>query len=130
MKQHLTRFVAVGLFSTCVSYCIFIIALRVFGVNYLLSSVISFVMTVFFSFLLNKNWTFEYGKAKSRKTVVYYYLVYVTSQLINLAILRVLVGEFGMMPEVASILAIGVAACNNFVGTKFFVFRGVKPSVK
>lgn len=121
MKQNLIRFIIVGIFSTCLSYSIFLVALKIFHIHYILSSIISFVSTVCISFMINKNWTFEFDG--SNKRIVRYFGLYTSSLLVNLSVLRFGVEVLGFYPEIANIGAIGVAACINFVGARFFVFK-------
>lgn len=123
IKKQFLRFIVVGLVSTSISYSAFFIALRLFFVQYLLSSCIGFVVGVFVGFSLNKNWTFSSKTIQSKKIIIGYFSVYVVSLLINLIFLRVTVGEFSMMPEISNFLAICITTCTNFIGIKFFVFK-------
>ena len=78
---------------------------------------------VFVGFFLNKNWTFTANEVKAEKIVIHYFAVYIVSLGINLLFLRITVGSFEMVPELAYFLAICITTCTNFIGTKFFVFK-------
>lgn len=79
IKKQFLRFIVVGLVSTSISYSAFFIALRLFFVQYLLSSCIGFVVGVFVGFSLNKNWTFSSKTIQSKKIIIGYFSVYVLS---------------------------------------------------
>jgi len=123
IKKQFLRFITVGLICTVISYISFFVALRFFSINYLISSCLSFMAGVFVGFFLNKNWTFTSGEVQTKKIIIHYFTVYIISLGINLLFLRITVGGFGMMPELAYFLAIGITTCTNFIGTKFFVFK-------
>lgn len=123
IKKQFLRFITVGLLCTTISYITFFVALRFFSINYLISSCLSFIAGIFVGFFLNKNWTFTSEDVQSKKIIIYYFTVYIISLGINLLFLRITVGGFGIMPEIAYFLGIGITTCTNFIGTKFFVFK-------
>ncbi len=123
LKKQFVRFIIVGSLATSLSYSVFLIALRVFDINYLIAACLGFVFGVLLGFLLNKNWTFDAKNEKSKKTAFSYFAVYIFSLIISLLFLKVMVDSVGLSPELSNFLGIGVSTFTNFSGTKFFVFK-------
>lgn len=121
--EQFLRFITVGLITTTISYGVFLAALKLFFINYLISSCISFLSGVFLGYFFNKRWTFDSKKSESKKVILNYFLVYFLSLFISLIFLKISVDFFKIIPELAYIISIGITTCTNFIGIKFFVFR-------
>ena len=118
--QQLTRFLIIGCIATIISYSVFLICLRIFGIHYLIANIISFVAGISAGYPLNKIWTF---KSDSQKKFHHYLAVYLTSLFISLIFLKITVDFIGIIPEIAILLSLVITTCTNFVGTKFLVFK-------
>ena len=72
--------------------------------------------------MFNKDWTFQYQNITAKEPLQYITL-YSTSLLLGLALLRVLVNNLNIIPEIANVIVIGFTTTTNFLGLKFWVFR-------
>ena len=116
------KFVNVGLLSTFFNYSCFYILFSFLSFNYLLSSATGYLFGVFIGFMFNKGWTFQYQNITTKEPLQYITL-YSTSLLLGLALLRVLVNNLNIIPEIANVIVIGFTTTTNFLGLKFWVFR-------
>lgn len=122
MQRQFIRFIVIGVLSTIVNYLFFFILYKYYSVYYILASAIGFLSGVIAGYSLNKSWTFEITTNQDR--YFYKYLVvYFTSLLLSVMILKVLVSGFLLSPELANIITIGVTTCTNFLGVKYLVFK-------
>lgn len=122
LHKEFARFLIIGGISTIIFYSTFIISLRIFGIYYLFANVIGFVCGIFFGYPMNKHWTFKKSHQKQNH-FPQYLAVYLTSLGISTIFLKIAVDYIGIIPEIASILAIAVTTCTNFLGIRFLVFR-------
>ena len=123
-RHHVSKqailFLLVGGFSTIISYSTFLIFLRIFGMHYLIANVAGFISSIGFSYYCNQRWTFD---SKGSKRFTKYISFYLGSLVLGSILLRIFVEFFGLIPEIANLLAIAITTCVNFLGTKFLVFR-------
>ena len=82
---------------------------------------IMYAAGVTFTYLLNRNWTFDY-QGPGRATLLRYVLVYGLGYVINFLVLSVMVDRLGYPHEVVQACLILVLAIALFVVQKFWVF--------
>jgi putative flippase GtrA len=123
-RHHIPKqvfpFLLVGACSTIITYSTFLIFLRIFGLHYLIANAAGFIFSIGFSYYCNQRWTFDSKGSKSFTKYISFYLV---SLVLGSILLRILVEFFGFIPEIASLLAIAITTCVNFLGVKFLVFN-------
>lgn len=119
---QLRRFLITGTIATTISYSIFSLCLRVFGLHYIISNIIAFCISMIFGYNCNKRWSF--GGDHSKSTHIPEYLaVYFSALAISTIILKVAIDFFGIIPEIAFLMSLCVTTCTNFLGIKFLVFK-------
>ncbi|MBP9885970.1 MAG: GtrA family protein [Leptospiraceae bacterium] len=121
--EKLIKFLFVGGFSTIVNYLSFFVLFEYFLVQYLIASVIGYITGIFFSYFLNKKWTYKIAKDSNDVFIHKYLVVYLLSLGASSITLKSLVDYFGIYPLIANIIAIGQSTVTNFVGTTFLVFN-------
>lgn len=123
------RFAAVGLLGMLVDLIAFQFMFRM-GVPLLAAHIGSFAIATVSNYVLNARWAFaagpDPGDQDARKAD---YSKFLTVCLLALAVrsgvLFSSVGIFGLPPHFAIVLAIGVAAVINYLGSAFFVFPSI-----
>ncbi len=122
MTREIIKFLIVGGVSTALNYSSFFILLKLFELNYLLSSGLGYIFGLVLGYSLNKNWTFEY-KNESIKTKLRYVVVYGVNLLLSLLILKGLKTNIGLNPIIGNFIVICYTTIANFMGIKIFVFN-------
>jgi len=120
ISKQAIRFLLVGCCSTIISYSTFLTFLRIFGLHYLIANVAGFISSIGFSYYCNQRWTFD---SKGSKHFTKYISFYLGSLVLGSILLRIFVEFFGLIPEIANLLAIVITTCVNFLGIKFLVFK-------
>lgn len=120
--KQLIRFLITGTIATLISTAVFLMSLKIFGIHYLISNLLSFIVSFSFNYILNKNWSFE-NKEKKLSNIIKYLSLYLTSLLLSSVILKVSVETFGLIPEIGFIISLCFTTIFNFSGLKFFVFK-------
>lgn len=118
------RFLATGVLNTLPSYAVFC-ALVYFGTHYMPACAIGYAVAMCNSYVINKGWTFSDKRAASAKNFSSFVLVNLVSLAVNLAFLGAFV-ELGLTPYLAQAFAIAFSLAVNFLGCRFFVFKGAK----
>ncbi|MDP1728833.1 MAG: GtrA family protein [archaeon] len=117
------KFCLIGSLGALVNYSIFFVLYKFFGVYYLFSSAIGFIISVLLAFSLNSKFTFKIKKDKSKSKLVGYVLVNLFTLILGLICLRLFVETFEINIYLSNLLAIGFQVVSNFTGSKFLVFR-------
>lgn len=133
MKQFI-RFGIVGLSNTIISYLIYIVCLKLFErfglflkADYVISSVIAFLLSVLWSFYWNNKYTFKKENGEYRsvwKALFKTYLSYaLTGLILNNIFLYIWVEMLGISKSIAPIINLLVTVPLNFILNKYWAFR-------
>lgn len=122
--KKIVKFSSVGALGSVTNITIFS-ALTFMNVNYNISAVIAFLVAVTQNYQLNKKWTFRDHKTKTRKKFPKYLALNFTSFLVNLAVLNLVVLNFGdekLIQIMGQIAGIAAAMGFNFLGSYLIIF--------
>ncbi len=123
LSKQFGKFAAVGLASTAINYAVFFIGFQLFHVFYAWAHVAGYITGVVAGYFFNRSWTFSSVIEKKHKEFILYFLVYITSLVLSVAVLQILVERLGINPLLANLLSIGLSIATNFLGCKFLVFN-------
>lgn len=115
------RFGLIGLLNTLVGYGCFYLFLTL-KIHYLIAYTLAHIIGTIHSFLWNKYWTFQ-SKGKLRKELFRFFLIYLSTYLVNLFCLYILVKLFSWNPRIAQALVLFVLTVLSFFGHFLFSFR-------
>lgn len=129
-----TKFGVVGLTNTVISYIIYLVAFLFFqtaglweNVDYLISQIIAFVLSVLWSFYWNNRYVFAEKKKGERnfgKALLKTYVSYAFTGLFLNSILAVVwVQVLGVSKLAAPIINLLISVPVNFLMNKFWAFR-------
>ena len=142
LLKQFSKFVVVGLSSTIIDFGI--VNLLFYVVNatlhlenhsaitlwFIICATISFMAATLNSFYWNRKWTFEASHRSIKETLPHFYLVTISSFLINVGLSSLIVG-INPLPSLsrtllingAKVIATGVSLCTNFLGYRFVAFK-------
>lgn len=120
IDKSLMKFLAVGGASTAIDYTIYTSLYLWFPPTH--AKIISMLCATLFSFILNRNWTFQNKEQSFLKALGKYYLAQsaniTTNVLVNTLLLRILNKRL-----LSFLFATGAAMCVNYFLQKTFVFK-------
>jgi putative flippase GtrA len=120
---QLAKFCAVGATGYAVNLAVFTVLVKGFGVHYLLAATCSFLLAVTNNYIWNRVWTFRAGRGHMAYQGLRFLIVSTFALFTNLALLRILVDEFGIAEVPAQAVAIVLVMPMNFIGNKLWSFR-------
>jgi putative flippase GtrA len=123
MFEQVYKFALVGGISTLINYGTFYFFFKILGWNYLLSSSLGYLLGVVLGFIFNKRWTFR-SKSKLKREMVSYFILYTCTLFLSMLVLKLQVEILKVQPLLANLFTIILTTIINFIGTKFFVFKG------
>ena len=126
-NKELLKYIFVGLSTVLIDFLIYKFLIK-FIVIYL-AKTISFLSGTFFSYQLNRTWTFKSGK-KTLSQFIKYLIIHITSLVLNVFINSLLLNTFSknyfLSYEVSFIIATLTSATYNFLFIKIFIFNNTR----
>ncbi len=116
------KFGIVGISNTLITFIVYTLLLKVFGVWYIAASAIGFVVGAINGFLLNRRWTFA-GHVGDAFTPVRWGVVQTGGLALNLGLLYVLVHDAGIDKLIAQALATVAVTVSTFIVNRAWTFR-------
>ena len=120
--REFIRFSLVGLLNTVVSYLSYVLLIEL-SVNYQASNVISYIIGMITSYLLNKSWTFKVKERSKIRIIIKFMIVNLLALLVSLSIVILMVEKFDINIYIGQLFAITGSLAINFSGQKFWVFK-------
>lgn len=128
--KSITRFGCVGCLNTMVDFGMFTLLNSFFGINYIVSQIVSYSSGILNSFIFNKYWTFNNRKTnkKTTKEFIQFITVNMASLSSSLIGLSILMKDNSTNSLFAKLISMLLAQVVNFLGYRFWVFcETVKP---
>jgi putative flippase GtrA len=118
------KFGIVGISNTLITFAVYTVLLKVFGVWYIAASAIGFVVGATNGFLLNRRWTFA-DHVGDAYTPVRWGIVQTAGLGLNLLTLYLLVHDAGFDELVAQAIATVLVTVSTFLVNRAWTFRHV-----
>ena len=123
---QLVKFGIVGISNTLLTFAVYTLLLKVFGVWYLAASAIGFGVGAVNGFLLNRRWTFR-GHVGDALTPVRWTIVQGCGLGINEGLLYLFVHDAGIEKLLAQGFATAVVTITTFTANRAWTFRTHQP---
>jgi putative flippase GtrA len=120
---QLGRFAAVGASGYAVNLAMFAICVHLVGIDYRLSAVIAYVVSVVNNFWLNRHWTFGAKQEHPMLQAVRFFAVSLITFGFTYVVLISLVGDAGLPKVLAQAIAIVAGTPLSFIGQKLWSFK-------
>ena len=120
------KFGIVGVSNTLLTFVVYTLLLKVFGVWYLAASAIGFAVGTINSFLLNRRWTFR-GHVGDALTPVRWTIVQGCGLGVNEALLYVFVHDARVDKLLSQAFATAVVTITTFLANRAWTFRTHTP---
>lgn len=115
------KFGLVGISNTIVGFGVYYL-LYYCGVHYLISNILSWLISVFNAFYWNNKYVFQAGSSWW-KTLLRTYISYGASLIISTMMMYVLVALIHISPVIAPVICLVVTIPMNFILNKFWAFK-------
>lgn len=123
IARQFIKFFIVGSFNTILDYLIYLALTRLFSLYFLHANIISVLIAMTFSFVLNKYWTFKNNEKNLKKQYLKFFAVNTVAFLLNNSIVFGLVSFFSLYDLIAKAIAVFVGLFWNFFANRYWTFK-------
>ena len=120
-KRELIKFIIVGLCSTFYNYIAYIILYFLSG-KIILASIIGYSVGLFNSYQLGKKWVFRVKTSNNKRLIISFLLVYAIGCFVSSTIIFTINRAYDAY-NIAWIVGTSYSVVNNFIGSKFIIFK-------
>ena len=120
---QLIRFATVGASGYVVNLAVFAACVHLLGIDYRVSAVVAFVVSVLNNFVLNRHWTFDAAHVHPVFQGARFFAVSLVTFGFTYVVLVALVDGAGLSKVLAQAIAIAAGTPLSFLGQKLWSFR-------
>lgn len=121
--EEIVNYLIVGGLTTLVSIVIYAVCTKGFHINYMVSNVISWIISVLFAYITNRMFVFK-SKSNNIALEIYQFFKYrIFSFLIDVLLMYVLVELINIDDMISKIIVQIIVIVLNYVFSKLFVFK-------
>ena len=121
LLNQILKFGLVGGTAFVIDYVLLYFCTEFLHIHYLISSIISFTVSVIFNYILSIKWIFDVKKKQDVKDFVIFIILSVIGLGINSLIMYVMVEKFGVYYMLSKIVSTAVVMVYNFITRKIFI---------
>ena len=118
------KYIIVGTLNFIFTVGIFFILLNIFNIHYIISFTLTWLIGLLFTYVLNFIWVFKPAdKIEFKRRLFKYFIVYFSSYIVNILLLKYLVSKFNFDPFYIQFAIIPIVIVINFFGFKFWSLK-------
>lgn len=118
-----------GVLTTLVNIIMFYLCSNILNIDYKISNIIAWIISVLFAFFTNKLFVFESNKKDSNtivKEVSSFFVARIISLIIDMILIIIMIDYIKINSLIAKIISNVVVVIVNYIFSKFFIFKGDK----
>ena len=119
--KQILRFGIVGGIAFLIDYALLYILTEYIGIHYLISSIISFTISVIFNYILSIKWVFDVKRKQGTKEFIIFIVLSVIGLLINSLIMYIMVDILKIYYMLSKLVSTLIVMIYNFITRKKFI---------
>lgn len=123
LTKELIAYIIFGVLTTVVNIITYFLFEDIFAVNYLISNIIAWFVSVLFAYITNRKWVFESKDDNIIKEIVLFYGGRLFSGLVDTGLMYLFIDILATGDVFAKIVVQVIVIVLNYVFSKFIVFK-------
>ena len=121
--KQLIRYLITGFTAFGIEYALYVLLFKWVGIHYVVASVIVYAIVFWFSFIINRIWSFK-SKGDIKKQFLQYGLLFCFNLIVsNIFLMQLFTDVMGINPLISPFLKMACVVCWNFLIYKFIIYK-------
>ena len=121
--EEIINYLIFGVLTTLVSILSYAFLTRIIKFDYIISNILSWILSVTFAFYTNQKYVFKANNSNNVIAIFKFYLSRLTSLGIELIVMYILITLFHLNDMISKIIVQFIVIVLNYVLSKLFVFK-------
>lgn len=124
--KEVIMYLIFGVLTTVVNILVYYLFKNIFNIDYLISNIIAWILSVLFAYITNKIWVFEKKTAGINeliKEIVSFFSFRVLSGILDMGFMYITVSLLHFNDNLMKIIANIVVVILNYIFSKLFIFK-------
>ncbi|WP_295723538.1 GtrA family protein [uncultured Methanobrevibacter sp.] len=122
LEKELFLYVLFGILTTMINIISYFVFTRIAGVNYLISNIISWILSVLFAYYTNRKWVFE-SKNNIIKEILLFFGGRLFSGICDTSLMYLFIDILSISDSTSKIIIQIIVIILNYLISKIIVFR-------
>jgi len=119
--KQIIKFAVVGGLAFVIDYALLYSLTEFMNIHYLISSIISFTVSVIFNYILSIKWVFDVNKKQGTKEFIVFVVLSTIGLGINSIIMYLMVDKMNIHYMLSKLVATFIVMVYNFITRKIFI---------
>ena len=123
ISKELILYIIFGILTTLVNILVYLLFAKIFGVNYLISNIIAWFLSVLFAYITNRLWVFESTSSKILKEISLFFGGRLFSGVLDTGFMYLFIDILLLNDFISKIIIQVIVIIINYVFSKIIVFK-------
>ncbi len=123
IKKELLAYIVFGVLTTIVNFVVYIFFTKICGVNYVISNILAWFLSVLFAYITNRIWVFESKNSDVVKECLIFYSGRLFSGFLDTCLMILFIEILTMGDLISKIIIQILVIIVNYVFSKWIVFK-------
>jgi len=121
--KQIIRYLITGFTAFGIEYALYVMLLKWAELHYILASVIVYALVFWFSFLVNRIWSFK-SKGNIKRQFIQYGALFAFNLVVsNIFLMKLFTDVFGISELISPFLKMACVVCWNFLIYKYIIYK-------
>lgn len=123
IKKELLSYVIFGVLTTIINFVVYLFFTRICGVNYIVSNIIAWFLSVLFAYITNRIWVFESSNSNIIKEGVVFFGGRLFSGILDTGLMILFIDILTIGDLISKVIVQVVVIIFNYAYSKWIVFK-------
>ena len=123
LEKELLMYIIFGVLTTVVNIAVYFLFAQIFAINYLISNVIAWFLSVLFAYITNRIWVFESKSPDILKEAVLFFSGRIFSGVVDTGLMYLFIDILTVGDFISKVVIQVIVVILNYVISKLIVFK-------
>lgn len=125
LEKELLMYIIFGVLTTLVNFVVYYISAQLLGINYLISNIIAWFLSVLFAYVTNRQWVFESKSPDILNECILFFSGRIFSGAVDTGLMWLFIDILTISDMASKIIIQVIVVILNYVFSKWIVFMEI-----